>query len=66
MDDDTELKRLRQRLGMMNDVELLQFCAVSEKMCVPNAAQGESHTADKLKIQLEESRAEWKRRYPSH
>jgi hypothetical protein len=59
-----ELERLRQRLGMMNDVELLQFRDVAAKKYTSNDAQVDS-LREMLKIQSEEAKAEWKRRYPS-
>lgn len=59
-----ELERLRQRLGMMNDVELLQFRDVAAKKYASNDAQVDS-LREMLKIQSEEAKAEWKRRYSS-
>jgi len=57
-----DLERLRKRLHMMTDIELLEFRQAAERMCAPNASGGPP--LEKFKIQLEESKAEWKRRYP--
>ena len=56
-----DLEQLRKRLHMMTDIELLAFRHSVERICAPNASGGP--TLEKFRIQLEESKAEWGRRY---
>lgn len=67
---DTTVSReeLRSRLGKMTDNELRRFGRAAQNMCSPEGSRGESPRAE-LVIQLEEARAESKRRFerpPKH
>jgi len=54
---------LRERLRKMTDTELLRFAEAAKYMCSPEASFGHPprHT---YVVQLQEARAEWKRRKP--
>ena len=56
-----DLDRLRKRLHMMTDIELLEFREAAEKMCAPSASGGPS--LEKFRIQLDEAKSEWRKRY---
>ena len=51
------LKKLRERLRSMTDAELIEFGKT-----VRGLAEGSTRTSNPFKRQLEEARAEWKRR----
>jgi hypothetical protein len=56
-----DLEQLRARLRKMSDEELLKFGKASASMCTLHANLGKPpHQA--FVVQLEEARAEWKRR----
>jgi hypothetical protein len=59
--DQIDLGELRERLRKMNDVELLAFGKAARYMCSPAANLGKS-PREPFVIQLEEARAEWRRR----
>jgi hypothetical protein len=62
--DNIELEQLRQRLRLMTDVEVLLFGETCAQTWALKTKSGES--ADQmLKVQIEEIRAEWKRRHPT-
>ena len=62
--EDIELEHLRQRLRRMSDVEVLLFGETCAQKWALKKTSGES--ADRvLKVQIEETRAEWKRRHPT-
>jgi len=54
-----ELEQLRNRLRMMTYVELVLFRVTAIQACAQDSS------SDKFKVELEESKAEWKRRYPN-
>jgi hypothetical protein len=56
-----DLDQLRERLRGMTDEELLQFGKAARNMCSPEANLGKP-PRKAFVIQLEEARAEWKRR----
>jgi hypothetical protein len=58
--DGIDLEELRARLRKMTDAELLRFGKAARNLCSPEAKLGKSREA--FVIQLEEARAEWKRR----
>ncbi len=59
--DDVEVTELRERLHKMNDTELLAFGKAAKYMCSPRANLGKP-PRECFVIQLNEARAEWKRR----
>jgi hypothetical protein len=52
---------LRERLGKMNDAELVRFGQAARFMCSRQANMGQPPRQN-FEIQLAEARAEWKRR----
>ncbi len=59
--EDVYLRRLRERLQAMGDEELIQFGKDTRKL----AGIRVSGLPDPYKIQLDEARMEWRRRYPA-
>lgn len=57
---ETQLQKLRKRLRAMSDDELIKFGKMVKGLSAPRV----SVTPDPWKVQLEEARAEWKRRHP--
>jgi hypothetical protein len=57
---ETQLQKLRERLRQMSDDELIKFGTMVRGLSEPRV----SVTPDPWKAQLEEARAEWKRRHP--
>lgn len=53
-----ELEKLRERLRKMPDDELLSFGKAARSLC------RDPRCPDTFKRQLEEARAEWRRRHP--
>ena len=53
-----ELEQLRQRLRKMNAAQLVSFGRAARSLC------RDPECPDTLKRQLEEARAEWRRRHP--
>lgn len=62
--DQIDLDALRERLRKMSDVELLEFGKAARYMCSP-AANLDKPPREAFVIQLEEARAEWRRRKSS-
>ena len=58
-----DVKQLRERLRKMTDTELLRFGKAAKYMCSPEASLGNPPSQTYI-LQLEEARAEWKRRKP--
>jgi len=58
-----DLEQLRKRLAKMPDAELRKFGEASRFMCPPDANLGQP-PRDVLVLQLNEARAEWRRRHP--
>jgi hypothetical protein len=58
-----DLEQLRTRLRKMNDDQLLRFGRDARYMCSPKANMGKPPLQPFL-IQLQEARAEWRRRHP--
>jgi hypothetical protein len=61
--DAQSMIELRKRLRKMNDTELFRFGKAAEYMCSPQANEGRP-ARESFVIQLQEARAEWKRRNP--
>jgi hypothetical protein len=59
--DEIDLAELRERLQKMTDAELLAFGKSARYMCSPAANLGKP-PREPFVIQLEEARAEWRRR----
>jgi len=53
----------RSRLRSMDDAELLRFAQAAKYMC-SSYANSLAPLREEFVIQLQESRAEWRRRYP--
>ena len=60
--EEVQLQKLRERLRKMSDEELIKFGKDVRKLSEPRV----SVTPDPWKAQLEEARAEWRRRHPKH
>ena len=58
--DEVELHKLRERLRQMSDEELIAFGKMVGSLSAPRVGV----TPDPWKVQLQEARAEWRRRYP--
>ena len=58
--EEVELQKLRERLRLMSDEELVKFGKQVRSLSEPRA----SVTPDSWKAQLQEARAEWRRRHP--
>ena len=58
-----DVKALRQRLSKMSDPELRRFGNAARHMCAPQANLGKPRR-EAFAVQLEEARAERKRRHP--
>ena len=58
--DETYVRKLRERLQVMGDEELIKFGKYARSL----AGIRVSGLPDPYKIQLEEARAEWRRRHP--
>jgi len=56
-----QLRKLRERLCKMSDAELIQFGKTVGNLSGPRV----NPTPDPWKVQLEEARAEWRRRHPN-
>jgi hypothetical protein len=57
---ETQLQKLRERLGQMSDDELIRFGKMIRSLSEPRV----SVTPDPWKAQLNEARTEWRRRHP--
>ena len=58
--DEVALQKLREQLRKMSDDELIKFGKDVRRLSEPRV----SATPDPWKAQLEEARAEWRRRHP--
>ena len=58
--DEVQLQKLRERLRLMSDEELVEFGNMVRGLSEPRVGV----TADPWKEQLQEARAEWRRRHP--
>jgi hypothetical protein len=59
-----DIAQLRERLRKMTEDELRKFGRSARYMCSPTANMGKPPDKDFV-IQLEEARAEWRRRHPT-
>ena len=57
---EVELQKLRERLRLMSDEELVKFGKIVRGLSEPRVGV----TPDPWKAQLKEARAEWRRRHP--
>jgi len=57
---EVQLQKLRERLRLMSDEELVKFAKMVRGLSEPRL----SVTPDPWKAQLQEARAEWRRRHP--
>jgi hypothetical protein len=62
-DANLDLDQLRDRLAKMTDVELRSFGQSAAYMCSPEANLG-TEPRPVFVLQLDEARAEWRRRHP--
>jgi hypothetical protein len=60
---DFNIEEVRLRLRNMNDAELLRFGQAARYMCSSRANMGKP-PREEFVIQLQECRAEWRRRFP--
>jgi hypothetical protein len=60
--DQDDIERVRERLGKMSDLELRKFGRSAAVKSDPKKNFGAPNPA--FKVQLEEARAEWRRRHP--
>jgi hypothetical protein len=58
--EEVQLQKLRERLRLMSDEELVKFGKMVRGLSEPRVGV----TSDPWKAQLEEARAEWRRRHP--
>ncbi|MGB7434590.1 MAG: hypothetical protein WBR26_09120 [Candidatus Acidiferrum sp.] len=58
--EEVGLRKLRERLQAMPDDELVKFGKYARKLCGIRV----SGLPDPYKLQLDEARKEWRRRYP--
>ena len=57
---EVQLQRLRERLRLMSDEELVRFGKSLRRLC----ANRVSGVSDPIEQKLNEARAEWRRRHP--
>ena len=60
--EEVQLRKLRERLCLMSDEELIQFGKTVRRLSAPRVGV----TPDPWKAQLQEARAEWRRRHPAN
>ena len=60
--DPDDIEQIRARLRKMSDLELRKFGRSASNMADPKKNFGTSNPA--FQIQLDEARAEWRRRHP--
>jgi hypothetical protein len=60
-----DIEALRARLSKMSDVELIRFGKGARYMCSPWANMNKPPRPE-FQIQLDEAKAEWKRRHPKN
>jgi len=58
--EEVQLQKLRERLRLMSDSELIKFGKLVRGLSEPRVGV----TPDPWKAQLKEARAEWRRRHP--
>ena len=58
---EVQLQKMRERLRLMSDEELIKFGRMVRGLSEPRV----DVTPDPWKAQLQEARAEWRRRHPS-
>jgi hypothetical protein len=58
------VEQIRERLRKMSDLELRQYGRAARNMADPTKNYGAPNPA--FQIQLDEARAEWRRRYPAN
>jgi hypothetical protein len=63
LDVPVDLKQLRERLRKMSDEQVHRFGQAAQYMCSP-AANGGKPPRESFVTQLEEAKAEWRRRNP--
>ena len=63
LDVPVDVEELRERLRKMTDEQLRRFGRAAQYMCSP-AANGGKPPREPFVIQLEEAKAEWRRRHP--
>ena len=61
--DQVDLDQLRERLQKMTEAKVLEFGKAAAYMCSPKANSNKP-PREPFVIQLEEVRAEWRRRHP--
>jgi hypothetical protein len=61
--DHEDIEQIRERIHRMSDGDLLRYGQASRYRADPKNNQGNPNPA--FQIQLDEARAEWKRRHPS-
>jgi hypothetical protein len=61
---DSEVERTRQRIVKMSDAELLRFGLTTKYKCSRELRPPDHPQLEVLAVQLNEARAEWKRRNP--
>jgi hypothetical protein len=59
--EEVQLQKLRERLRLMSDEERVKFGKMVRGLSAPRVGV----TPDPWKAQLEEARAEWRRRHPT-
>ena len=59
-----DLEQIRARLQKLTDEQLINFGQSARYMCSPKANMGKPPLESFL-VQLQEARAEWRRRHPS-
>jgi hypothetical protein len=65
LDISVDLTALRGKLGAMTDAELIAFGKQMRGLCYPLTYDGDGKpTISAFSIQLDEARAEWRRRHP--
>jgi hypothetical protein len=59
-----DIEQIRERLREMSDLELRKYGRAARDLADPNKNFGPPNPS--FKIQLDEARAEWRRRYPGN
>jgi hypothetical protein len=57
-----DIEQIRERIRKMSDAELRKYGRAARDLSDPKKNQGKPNPA--FKIQLDEARAEWRRRHP--
>jgi hypothetical protein len=61
--DPKNAAEIRERVRKMSDEELLRYGAICKSMCSPEANL-DKPSLDAWTVQLQEARAEWRKRHP--